>query len=100
MEFYKKTFIHTDPNPANYLLGQTWYTDLSPSDFKTQYLLAAVPTAYPTARSLSTENLPEEKVWQNAVQQSVIQTGQSWAYAAVAAVEAFYNKNLDAADFV
>ncbi|CAD8063857.1 unnamed protein product [Paramecium primaurelia] len=95
-------FINQDPKVAEYDLGQTLYSDISAADFKTQFLLKDAIPSYGEARGLSTQNLPVEKVWQHLMEKNAPDAGaHSWAFSAVASVEAYFNRAItDPADYV
>lgn len=75
---------------------------MSPAEFKTSHHLTGV-AAYGPARGLDTENLPDTKSWESLLPEVALKEAgpHSWAYAAVAAVEAFYNRKIvDPKDFI
>ncbi|CAD8175368.1 unnamed protein product [Paramecium octaurelia] len=88
-------FINQDPKEAEYDLGQTLYSDISAADFKTQYLLKDAIPAYGVARGLSTLEIPPEKTWETLMDKNAPDAGaHSWAFSAVASVEAYFNRNI------
>ncbi|CAD8079620.1 unnamed protein product [Paramecium sonneborni] len=87
-------FINTDPKVAEYDLGQTLYSDISADDFKDNYLLQNI-ASYGEARSLSIQDLPVNKTW-NLTEENAPDFGaDSWAFSAVASVEAYFNRKIN-----